>query len=478
MHNSKAIRLIALLFALALAIGAFPLVSALAAGGVSLYTGDDTADPIVDVNESDYLQTRTGHIGDEITVYVPVKNVNGAEISDVKCSLAVSDDITKYPFEKPADKSTSIEWAAYQKADGTSKKLIAWKGDKLADGEHAYFRLKATFATGAAQGNYKVPFTITYNSGETSTVEVVVYCRGIDTTGGSSGGGGSGFKSKPKVIIESYAFMQDPIYAGDKVKLQLIIANTSSSEAVTNLQLDYSNEAGMILPAPGGSSSIYLGKIDKNGVRALTVELQVAPDAEAKSQVLAITLSYEGTKNRSDFEEKASVSVPVQQKARVRINAPVVYDDAWVGSSVSVGVTLYNLGKSTLYNCMVDVVGEGLTLEETYFGGNIASGGTMRADLNVTPSVGGELDAKVRVTYEDVNGTPTEELLPLKMVVNEDVPSDMASPGNGMPVPGDKPAGAHIGWIFWTLGGLAAAAGLVFLGIKLKKKRERALEDL
>ncbi len=476
MRNRKKIRLFALILTLALALGALPLAAALADGEVVLYTGSDTADPIVDGRETNYLQTPAGHVGDTISVYVPIKNTAGAAITDVSCSLAVSDDITKYPFEKPDASKTALDWKAYQKVSGGV--LVAWSGDSLGSGEHAYFKLDVTFATGASQGYYQVPFTVTCNGGATSTVNVTVYCRGIDTTGGSSGGGGSTYRSKPKVIIESYEFMQDPIYAGDTVQLRLVIANTSTTEAVTNLQLDYSNEAGAILPAPGGSSSIYLGKIDKNGVRALTVELIIAPDAEAKSQVLAITLSYEGTKNRSDFEEKASVSVPVLQKARVRINDPIVYDDAWVGSSVSVGVTLYNLGKSTLYNCMVDVVGDGLTLEETYFGGNVASGATMRADLNVTPSVGGELDAKVRVAYEDVYGNPTEELLPLKMVVNEDMPSDMASPGNGMEAPGDKPASAHIGWIFWTLGGLAAATGLVFLGIKLKKKREQALEDL
>ena len=102
----------------------------------------------------------------------------------------------------------------------------------------------------------------------------------------------------------------------------------------------------------------------------------------------------------------------------------------------------------------------------------------MRADLNVTPEVAGDLDAKVRVTYEDVNGNQTEELLPLKMTVNEETPTDMASPGDGAMPPGDQPASAHIGWIFWVLGGIAVVTGLVFLGLKLKKKRERALEDL
>ena len=67
----------------------------------------------------------------------------------------------------------------------------------------------------------------------------------------------------------------------------------------------------------------------------------------------------------------------------------------------------------------------------------------------------------------------------MSMFVNEEpAGGDVASPGNGgMEVPGDKPAGANIGWVFWTLGGIAVATGAVFLGIKAKKKRERALEE-
>ena len=306
-----------------------------------------------------------------------------------------------------------------------------------------------------------------------------VYCRGIDTTGGSSSSsGGSSYKSKPKVIIESYQFEQNPIYAGDVVQLRLIVANTSNREAITNLQLDYSCEGGAVIPAPGGSSSIFLGTIDKNGARALTIDLQIAPDAEAKSQVLAVTLSYEGTKNRADLEEKASVNVPILQKARVRINDPVVYDDPWVGSNVSVGISLYNLGKSPLYNCMVDVVGDDLKLEESYFGGNVASGSSMNADLSVIPQVSGDIDAKIRITYEDVYGNQTEELRPLTMTVNEETPAALASPGDAGSMPSDKPQGGGIGWIFWVLGGLTVAAGAVVLVIRLKKKRERQLEDL
>lgn len=479
MRNLGKTKWIVLLVALALALTALPM-AALAAGSVGLYKNNDANDGIADSRELEYLQMPIGHIGDSIALYVPIKNATGGDITKVTCAPSAVTELSKYPFEFSDDGKTSVDFPAYQAAvtgSDSTKSLVAWNGDVLKDGDHAYFKLNVTFSSGAIESDYDVPFTITYNGGTTSEVTIRVHCRGIDTSPSSSSGGGSSYKSKPKVIIESYQFEQSPIYAGDIVQLRLIVANTSNREAITNLQLDYACESGAVIPAPGGSSSVFLGTIDKNGARALTINLQIAPDAEAKSQVLAVTLSYEGTKNRADLEEKASVNVPILQKARVRFNDPVVYDDPWVGSNVSIGVSLYNLGKSPLYNCMVDVVGDELSLQESYFGGNVASGSSMNADISVIPQIAGDIEAKVRVTYEDVYGNQTEELLPLKMTVNDEMPAMAASPGDAGQMPSDKPAGG-IGWIFWVLGGLTVAAGVVVLVLRLKKKRERELEDL
>lgn len=492
MRNSNKMKLFAMMVALALLLTALPVYSALAEGE-SPSPSPATTTPIpappsaghierfsdvTDDEEKSLLETYSQYAGESITFYVPIINKNLTSASKLKCALQYTDpsDVKQNPFSGTAESTGTKTWNA------STSHLDDWNGDVLAIGDRAYFKVTGTLLASAPADAYNLKFTITYSDGSTDnltdTVQVTIVVRAKSDGGGSSSSGGSSYKSKPKVIIESYSFTEDTIYAGDTVTLRLVIANTSKREAITNLQLDFSNEAGAILPAPGGSSSVFIGTIDKEGAYVLSVKLQIMPDAEAKSQPLAIKLTYEGTRNRSDFDETASVSVPVQQKARVRINDPIVYDDPWVGTSVAVGVTLYNLGKSTLYNCMVDVVGDGLTLEESYFGGNVAAGGTMRADLNVTPTTAGKLDAKVRVTYEDVNGNPTETLLPLNMVVNEEPAGGMTSPGNGEAVvPGDTPASANIGWIFWLLGGVAVVTGLVVLGVKMKKKRERALEE-
>lgn len=488
MRSTKKIRLFAVVLALALVITALPLYSALAEDatpdpGAATPTpipstaptpepGDGHLEPfkgVTDAEEQSLLDVYSQRAGEKITFYVPIFNRNLENATDLQCAL-----FSATP-QNPFSAQPTFDW--YKAWNSTTESLDDWSSKDIAIGDRAYFKVSGTLLSTAPVGTYTLNFTVTYSGGLKDNIPVTIVVREASSSGSSSGGGSS-YRSKPKVILESYSFDEDTIYAGDTFSLRLVIANTSTREAITNLQLDFSNEAGVILPAPGGSNSVYIGTIDKDDAYVLTVKLQVSPDADARSQLLAVKISYEGTKNRQEFNETASVSVPVMQKVRVRINTPVIYDDPWVNSNVSIGVTLFNLGKSTLYNCMVDVVGDNITLEESYFGGNIASGGTMRADLSVIPTASGQSDAQVRVTYEDVNGNPTEELLPLNMFVNEDSGMPIASPGDAMPIPGDTPASANIGWIFWALGGVALVGGLVFLGIKMKKKRERALEDL
>ena len=487
MRNSNKMRFLAVMIALALLLTAMPIYSALAedatpsptptaaptptpvptpepgAGHLELYTG------VTDSEEQSLLQVYSQRAGEKITFYVPIFNRDLPSATGLTCSL-----FSVAP-QSPFAEAPSLKW--YKTWNSSTNTLEEWSSHDIAIGDRAYFEVSGTLLSTAPVGTYTLYFTVTYSDGLKDNIPVTIVVREASSDSGSSSGGSS-YKSKPKVIIESYNFDEDTIYAGDIVTLRLVIANTSKREAVTNVQLDFSNEAGAILPAPGGSSSVFIGTIDKEKAYVLSLKLQIMPDADAKSQPLAIKITYEGTKNRADFDETASVSVPVLQKARVRINDPIVYDDPWVGTNVAVGLTLYNLGKSPLYNCMVDIVGDGLTLEESYFGGNVAAGGTMRADLSVTPTMAGKLDAQVRVTYEDVNGKQTETLLPLNMVVNEEPAGGNASNGNGgMVTPGDAPANANIGWIFWVLGGVAVVTGLVFFGVKMKKKRERALEE-
>jgi len=474
MRKNSKIRFAALAVACALIVTALP--AALADdGNIVAFDGEG----IVDTTETEYLAIAAGHPGDSISIYVPVENVGESTATDMTCEIPVSGNPDEFPFVNDSETDTSFTAKAYQKVDSSTSTLESWGGDELLDGEHAYFKLDITILASATSGYKTLTFNVNYTydgASCTDTVEVTLYVRPVES---SSSSGSSSYKSKPKVIVESYEFTSDTIYAGDTVTLRLVIANTSWREAITNLTLELSDESGAVMPAPGGSSTIYIGTIAKEQVYVFSVDLQIAPDAEAKSQLLTITMDYEGTKNKQEFEQTASINVPVTQHARVRINDPVVYDDPWVGSSVSIGVTLYNLGKSPLYNCLVDLEdNDNLTLEESYFGGNVAAGGTMRADLTVTPLTAGEVTGNLLVTYEDAYGNQTEELLPLDLFVNDSATAVSYVSGSNAAYTEDEAQSGGATWYWWVLGGAAVTAGLIALGVHSRKKRERELEDL
>ena len=135
-------------------------------------------------------------------------------------------------------------------------------------------------------------------------------------------------------------------------------------------------------------------------------------------------------------------------------------------------------------------------MPETYFGGNIASGGTMRAEFDVQTDVAGDIAGTVVITYEDVYGEQLEERLPLNMYVNEqmsmepvfDDPSMMMPDGKDPMAGGDMAAmggmdgmdgsAGGIGWYWWAIAILAVAAGVVVLGVMRHKKRQKELEAL
>lgn len=427
--------------------------------------------------ENDLLADNMLVAGKEATLYIPIINRGDATAVSPTCVLPYSGDPGVFPFDGTANVSAT-PYKIYDPTGNNGKGALKdWDGAELKPGERAWFKLTGVKALASlSQGNMPLVFNVTCN-GLTSMVAMTVYVTNASWKP-SAGGGGSSYKSKPKVIIESYSFDRDRIYAGDTIRVNICVRNTSLTEAITNLQLDYNDEGGMILPTSGGSNSVYLGEIKAGEAYQLAVFLNVAPDAEAKTYSLGVKLVYEGTKNRAEFTEETSIALAVLQRIRVRLTDPVVYGDPWVGQGVSMGVSLYNLSKATIYNCAAEVQGEGLSLEEPFFGGNVAAGGTMRADLSVISEKAGEVNGQILITYEDVYGEATSETVDFSMFVNDMAPDDGAMEPMPEAMPEAAPASKGMAWYWWLLIALAVAGGAVVLIVVLRKRRKKYLEEL
>jgi len=403
-----------------------------------------------------------GEHGDEVLVRLPLLCREGVAY-DVRVTPVTDTDVEKYPFDITLV-DDSLQYAGMVGQGGIIEFQYHWQ-----------------LSEKATKGMKKVDFNISYRDALGALHEGKVSVFVNVTKGAATDEEDVQDTAVPKVIIDSYT-LPEKIYAGETFTLDFTLRNTSSKEAVRNLQISVKDAAATatVLPASGGSNSLYVERIGKGETEKLSIQLQTSPAAEAKAYTMMVDFSYEAGEKNTTYTPSETITIPILQEIRIKCDDPVLYDDvAWLDQSSAMYLRLYNMGKSTIYNCQIQVEGEGLKMEESYFGGNLQSGATLSADFNVIPSVAGQIDAAVVVIYEDNYGEASEIRLPFVMTVEgdvyEDVPPDMMDyPMEPMPAPS---RGGMPWWIFAIAGVVVVAVLLVVLLKVKRKKRRRSLEE-
>lgn len=422
------------------------------------------------------VATASGNSGDKITVRVPLLCLVSGPITNITMTPKLSANLEEFPFD-----ITQVDYTLAYPGSVTAAHIIEFDYN---------FRI----ASKATAGVKKVDFTISYYKGWGSnasdddkfTMDVSIYVNIVK--GYTEGPTGTGAPvSAPKLILEGYSLSADKIYAGDTFDVAFTLRNTSTEEDVQNIQIKVEDtaEIGKVIPADNGSNTLYIPKIKKGESETVTISLQTAADTEAKAYKLNLGFSYEGAKSLTTYTPNENITVTIMQKIRLKFDDPVVDGEAMPGQSCPIYFSMYNMGKAAIYNCIVSVEGDGLEMEETYFGGTVGAGSTMRADFNIITNTPGQIEGNILVTYEDSLGEQMEERLPLSLYVMEDSAGDMPGMEDPMMDPGmmeDPSMATGAGtsgslWI-WIAIGVAVAAGVVVLIIVLKKKREKSLEDV
>jgi len=405
------------------------------------------------------VSTPSGDYGEDLTLRLPLVCTKGY-VYDVKVTPVLSTDVEKFPFD--------IDLVDY---------TLSYPGTMNA-GQVIEFMYPLRLSKKATVGVKQVDFTVTYRNGDgdlkSGTVSLFVNVRK-----GLTPASGDAEASVPRLIIESYSLSSDKIYAGETFDLNFELRNTSSSENIQNIQIRVkdADTTATIVPASGGSNSLYVSKISRGESSSQKISLQTAPDAEAKAYTLSLEFTYEAASTNATHTTTETISIPILQKIRLKCDDPVIYDDmGWVGSGCSMYVRMYNMGRSSIYNCMVDVEGQGLKMEESYFGGTLSPGSTLSADFSVIPSEAGDIQGTIIISYEDVYGEPGEERLPFSLYV-EDPAAMMPATMEEEIMPEPEPEKKGMPWWGWVLGAGALGGGST-VGIKaLRKRRERSLEE-
>lgn len=435
----------------------------------------------------DNWETPTVSAGQQVSIVLPVINFGTEELNDLIIEPQISNGVSEWPF-KP-DMTNYLQTEPFIPGNKTKEAAMANRRE---------FTFIFTVREDVMTGYYPLKFNVSYTKAgirSEKPAELTVYVRTVGKPG-SGFIGGSGQETtgaKPRIVVTGFETNPAKVFAGDTFTLTIHVQNTAKDLAVSNVLFDMqaavegedkTNTYSAFLPT-SGASSVYMDSIAANTAADIVIEMTAKADLAQKPYVLDVNMKYDAGV-MFDLTDKASVSIPISQESRFDTSIPeVVPSDITVGSQSNVMFSIYNTGKTTLYNVQVKFIGDSVD-EASAFVGNLQSGATGNVDVMLT-GIAATMDdgtINMEISYEDEGGNVTTTQKPITLFVSEEVFDDMGMDGgmmDGDMMPDEEggqkksPIVAIIAVVI-----VAAVAGvIVFLQIRKKKKAAQMLaEDL
>jgi hypothetical protein len=341
-------------------------------------------------------------------VVLSLINLGKSDITDVVVTPTVSNDRTKWPFN--IEQAYDAQCIQIIKASDTTEEAynnrmdIGWN-----------FTVRSDVLTGC----YPLAFHATYyQEGAPVETDITTYInvkgQDPDKTLVKYDDDEEEVKYNPRIIVTGYKTDPEIVYAGTVFNLTISVKNTSSEVAVENVLFnmeatvegtDSTSSYSAFLPT-SGSNSVYVDKIGAGQTYNMSIEMEAKSDLAQKPYVLTVNMKYD-VDDQLNLSDSDHVSIPIKQESKLDTGtADVTPDSIAVGEQSNVMFSVFNTGKTTLYN--VKVTFEGGTVDEgmTYLG-NITPGSTGNVDAMVTGLAADETGEGIItavITYEDESG--------------------------------------------------------------------------
>ena len=452
---------------------------------------DSTATATLTQTTSEFLQvgdnwqTPVVSYGQGVSIVLPIVNFGTEELNDLIVEPVISTLVTEWPFEP--DTTNYLQTEPYIPGCQTKEAAMANRREFT-----FHFKTRSDVMT----GYYPLKFHISYTKAGVRSeepAELTVYVKTIGKPGsGIIGGNGQETSgSKPRIVVTGFETNPAKVFAGETFTLVIHVKNTAKDTAVTNVLFDMqaaqegedkTNTYSAFLPT-SGSSSVYMEQIAPDTSADIEIEMTAKADLAQKPYVLDVNMKYDaGTV--FDLTDKASVSIPISQESRFDTSIPeVVPDSIEVGSQSNVMFSIYNTGKTTLYNVQVKFIADSIA-EASAFVGNLQSGNTGNVDVMLTGAAPTMDDGivKLEISYEDDAGNVTTAEKEITLFVTEPMMDDMMMGddmmGDDMMMEGGEGGSSNTGLI---VGGVSGAVVVVAVGLgvffKLRKKKKAAAAE-
>ena len=414
--------------------------------------------------------TPVANAGQQVNVVLPVVNMGRTGVKNAVVTPAISEDAAKWPFEiETSNYSQTIDYLPGTDDGGSDmdrRRELTWTLRTRKD---------------APSGYMPISFNVTFENDDKSLSNVTLtsYVKVVGTTGISA----DGKSSTPRVIVTGFSTSPETVHAGDTFTLTLHMQNTSKATAVKNMVFDIQAAsestdttyvAASFLPT-AGSSTVFVDKIAAGANKDISIELEARSDLAQKPYVINVKMNYED-ESVNAYENTASVSIPVRQEARIDTSSvEVTPQSIEVGGEANVSFSLYNIGKTKLYNASVKFQADSVTGGDTYLG-NIDPGATGSVDAYLSGVAATTDDGKVKIliTFEDESGEKTTIEKEMELYVTEMMDYDDGMTDDGMMDDGSQSQGGFKIWYVLIPLVLVLAAVVAVIVIRKKKAKKAA----
>ncbi len=340
-------------------------------------------------------------------------------------------------------------------------------------------------------GYYPIQYQILYtdelcNQGS-CTISTYIECTGKAGAKNINGDDDDDKKSTPRIIVTGFETEPGDVFAGEDFMLIIHVKNTSSKTPVQNVEFDLeaavegkdTNAVYSAFLPTSGSNSVYVDSIPAGGTIDMAVEFTAKADLSQKPYVLNIKMKYEDSEN-NPYEATGSISIPVRQESKFDVSSfEVTPTELTVGHESNIMFSIYNTGKTKLYNVKAKIVADSITGGDAFVG-NLDSGATGNVDVMVTGAQPTMDDGKIKVivSYEDDTGKVFEQEFPTELFVSEAMEEmDMGMGMEEMPMEEEQSTGFPI-WLIIVIAVVVVAAVVVVIIVLKKKKKKKQQEQL
>lgn len=347
------------------------------------------------------------------------------------------------------------------------------------------FRTRTDVKNGYYKIDYQIQFTNDACEQEEVTISTYVLAVGKPGSGDINGTDEENKKvSTPRLIVTGFETDPEEVYAGNTFTLTLHILNTSRKTSVMNVEIDLvaavegkeqDTTYYAFLPV-SGSSTVFVDSLAPGGMTDISIEMAARADLAQKPYVLEVKMKYEDS-DANPFEGAANVSIPVKQEMKFETSTPEIMPSSIdVGSESNVMFSIYNTGKTKLYNIQVKFQADSITGGDAFVG-NLESGATGNVDVMLTGAQETVDEGKVDViiSYEDETSKVYTRKEEIELFVTQPIMEEEFGEEDMEGMDGEEETGMNP-WITRGIVGGVILLGGIASWVTIRKKKKKAME--